>query len=101
MFFFWSVRHAGSLFPDQGLNLCPLQWKYGVLPTGPSGNSLFVSLFYLLKDSTLELVLSVPSAVAGVWLVGSTEQCSCLDAGREQGMRPHGLAQPYCIPEMG
>ena len=39
--------------------------------------------------------------MAGVWLVGSTEQCSCLDVGREQGMRPHRLAQPYCNPEMG
>ena len=56
---------------------------------------------YLLKHSTLELVLSVPSVVAGVWQVGSTEQCSCLDVGREQGMRPHRLAQPYCNPEMG
>ena len=25
--------HAGSLFPDQGLNLCPLQWKHGILIT--------------------------------------------------------------------
>ena len=31
---------AGSQFPDQGSNLGPLQWKRGVLITGPPGNSL-------------------------------------------------------------
>ena len=25
--------------PTQGLNLCPLQWKHGVLSTGPPGKS--------------------------------------------------------------
>ena len=30
-------------FPDQGLNPCPLQWKRGVLTTGPLGNSQHVS----------------------------------------------------------
>ena len=29
--------HAGSEFPDQGSDLCPLQWKHRVLITGPSG----------------------------------------------------------------
>ena len=28
-----TIQHAGSLFPDQGLNLCPLQWKHGILIT--------------------------------------------------------------------
>lgn len=28
-----------SSFPDQGLNLCPLQWKYGVLTSASPGNS--------------------------------------------------------------
>ena len=31
--------HLGSSFPDQGLNLCRLQWKCGVLTTEPPGNS--------------------------------------------------------------
>ena len=31
--------YAGSQFPDQGLNLCPLQWKRRVLTTGPPGKS--------------------------------------------------------------
>ena len=30
-------------FPGQGLSLCPLQWKDGILTTGPPGNSpLFI-----------------------------------------------------------
>ena len=28
-----------SSFPDQVLNMCPLQWKHGVLTTGPRGKS--------------------------------------------------------------
>ena len=39
--FFFASRHAGGEFPNQGLNLCPWQWKHGdncwstreVLPT--------------------------------------------------------------------
>ena len=34
-FFGLTVWHAGSLFPDQGLNLCPVQWKHRVLVAGP------------------------------------------------------------------
>ncbi|XP_073659218.1 CREB-regulated transcription coactivator 1 isoform X13 [Tursiops truncatus] len=37
----WDTKkHAGSYFPNQGLKLCPLQWKHGILTTGPPGNSL-------------------------------------------------------------
>ena len=39
-----APRHVGSLFPDQGLNLCPLQWKRRVLTTGPPGKSLATPL---------------------------------------------------------
>ena len=41
-FFFFShaARHAGSQFSNQGLNLCPLPWKQGILTTRPPGNSL-------------------------------------------------------------
>ena len=34
---FLAARHVGPLFPDQGSNPCPLQWKCGVLTTGPPG----------------------------------------------------------------
>ena len=33
------MRHAGSYFPDQGSNLCPLQWKPRALTTAPPGKS--------------------------------------------------------------
>ena len=43
-FFFFlfgcAVQHAGSQFPDQGSNPCPLQWKHRVLTIGPPANSL-------------------------------------------------------------
>ena len=38
--FFWGwggMHHVGSQFPSQGLNLCPLYWKPGILTTGPPG----------------------------------------------------------------
>ena len=31
--FFLAVQHTGSWLSDQGSNLCPLQWKCGVLTT--------------------------------------------------------------------
>ena len=40
-----TAQHAGSYFPDQGSNLCPLQSKCRVLTTGPPGKSL---LFFLV-----------------------------------------------------
>ena len=41
--FFWPGRwHVGSYFPNQESNLC-LQWKLGVLISGPPGNFLNIS----------------------------------------------------------
>ena len=34
-----TIQLAESLFPNQGLNLGPLQWKLRVLTTRPPGNS--------------------------------------------------------------
>ena len=34
------MKYAGSWFPDQELNTCPVQWKHGVSTTGCSGKSL-------------------------------------------------------------
>ena len=34
-----AAQRAKSYFPNQGLNLCPLQWKLKVLTTGPPGKS--------------------------------------------------------------
>ena len=38
---------TGSLFPNQGWNLCPLQQKHGVLTTRPPGKSLHVVKPYI------------------------------------------------------
>ena len=43
-----TVRLVGSLFPYQGLNPDPQQWKCGVLTIGPPGSSPKVPIF---KDS--------------------------------------------------
>ena len=43
-------QHVGSSFPDQGPNPCSLQWKRGVLTTGPPANSPetgFLTLLFL------------------------------------------------------
>ena len=39
-FVFLTVKHVGSWLPDQGLNLCHLHWKCGILKSGPPGKSL-------------------------------------------------------------
>ena len=48
-FFGCATQHAVSMrdlsSPDPGLNLCPLQWKAGVLTTGPPGKSHLVTHF--------------------------------------------------------
>ena len=46
-FFGHSMRHGGN-FPNQRSNACPLQWKHGVLTTGPPGKSqhLLISVFW-------------------------------------------------------
>ena len=48
-FFGHAVQHVGSLFPDQGLNPCLLQWPRRVLTTGLLGKSLNVLLFLQRK----------------------------------------------------
>ena len=51
-FFFLTMLHVGSQFPNQGLNPCPLQWKHGVLITGPLGKSNNSYYFCEWKQST-------------------------------------------------
>ena len=48
------------LFPDQGLNLCPQQWKRWVLTTGPQGVPS-LSPFERLSHQTSNLPLLPPS----------------------------------------
>ena len=42
-----TAQHVGSQFPNQGSNPCSLQWKRGVLTTGPPGKSLKATLEHL------------------------------------------------------
>ena len=71
-FFFLAPRAArGILIPrpgDQGLNLCSLHWKCGVLTTGPPGKSPFsphfegflsLSLFFLIEVQLIYNVVLV------------------------------------------
>ena len=37
--FFWLYHVACRILSHEGLNLCLLQWKHGVLTTGPPGKS--------------------------------------------------------------
>ena len=49
------LGHAGSYFPDLGLNLCfPPQWKCS-LTTGPPGKSL---TYYLLRTPSIDFGFS-------------------------------------------
>ena len=59
LFFCHTTQHNGSQLPNQGLNPCPLQQKYRILTTGPSGNShniliLRITLSPLCAQFTLE-----------------------------------------------
>ena len=45
-----TAKHVGSLFPDQGLNLCPLQCQHGVLTTGLPGKTLLISIITHLQE---------------------------------------------------
>ena len=46
--FFFFCHAACKMFPDQGSNSCPLQWKGRVLTTGPPGKCLQVCAFAVL-----------------------------------------------------
>ena len=39
----FTVKHVGSQFPNQGSNLCSLQWKHRILTTGSPGKSFSIS----------------------------------------------------------
>ena len=48
-----ATRHAGSQFPDQRSNPCPLQRKCGGLTTGPPGKSDAYNFVHYFFHSTL------------------------------------------------
>ena len=73
-FFFLAAWHIGSKFPDQGSNLCPLQWKCGALTTGLPGMSPNYLFFFLgcAGSSLLRVGFSLVVASGGyssLWCV--------------------------------
>ena len=54
--FGYTIRRARSLFSDQGLNLCPLQWKHGVLTYRPPRKSLEWSSWYSVPDYQISAI---------------------------------------------
>ena len=51
-----ALQHVKSWFPNQGSNLCPLQWKPGVLNTGMLWNSpSFFKIMCLLENVKLHM----------------------------------------------
>ena len=67
---------SGILFPNQGWNLCPLQWKRGgVLTNGQSGKSLIIISLLSLMVQDIHWV-----QVGGSHLQVS---CSCSQMGME------------------
>ena len=75
-----ATRHVGSSFPDLGSNPCPLQWKQGVLTTGPPGKSPVI--VFIVENKTREFTVAasylgsagstVQEAVVARW------ECCCL-----------------------
>lgn len=54
--FGYTIQHARSLFSDQGLNLCPLQWEHGVLTYRPPRKSLEWSNWYSVPDYQISAI---------------------------------------------
>ena len=57
---------------SQGLNLCPLYWKYGILTTGPPGKSQDGSAFELgekMQGISSSCLLVILSSGCGFWLL--------------------------------
>lgn len=80
-----AVQHVGSQFPNQGSNLCPLQWKRGRLNHWTTTEALcYTSVAASSKRITWQL--KEPC----IWL-------SC--CGRQEGVNPQSHPQnPRCIP---
>ena len=63
VYFCRTSWHEGFQFSDQGLNLCPLQWKLRVLTPGPPRNSptfCFNSHLVGVSPSTQHTVTFLP-----------------------------------------
>ena len=55
-----TMQHVESLFPNQGLNARPLQWKRRVLTTGQPGNSPLSRVHFELWRTWMPYYISLP-----------------------------------------
>ena len=65
----WAVQQVRSKFPNQRLNLCPLQWKHGVLTTGWQGKSQKAQAFLKRRCKTAHCQL-YPTTTSSLDLIG-------------------------------
>ena len=54
-----TTQHVGSQFPDEGLNLAPLQWKLGVLTTHWTAREVPMHVLVALHDHLIMVPLLV------------------------------------------
>ena len=70
LFNFLALQHVGSYFPNQGSKLHSLQWKQGVLTTGPPGKSKFFFFLMLMPCCWIWLTeLVSPSVFSSVFIM--------------------------------
>lgn len=65
-FFSHTIQLAGSLFPDQGWNTCPLQWKHRILITGPQGKPRSWDFYHKFFELPLLLCIYFWELAAGM-----------------------------------
>ena len=59
LFFGCTTQHVGSQFPDERLNLAPLQWKLGVLTTHWTAREVPMHVLFALHDRLIMVPLLV------------------------------------------
>ena len=100
VFLFLAAQHVGSQFSDQGSNLHPLQWKNGILTTGPLGKSQEIPTllnppcnrcFHLTEDTGQSWLLS-PSCCPSSW---TTFPLSSNTSSPKSGFRLCSLFYPH------
>ena len=102
-------QHVGSQLPNQGSNLRPLQWKHGVVTTGPPGKSSATLQWRQGQrespGSSRKLVSDYP-AVGGqeVWILratprilGASQEPSNYGISSEKGLETQKPREIWCV----
>ena len=108
--YFFSVFPQGSQFPSQGSNLCPCQWKQGVLAPGKSFQCLFDSncnlQFVHAKSLQSRPILCMPGRCshvrfcAALWTV-ALQPSLTLGFPRQEYWRGLPFSSPGELPDLG